>query len=130
VALPGPAEDHNPTTAGRLSELLGGRSDIPYARRMEAARLVEDLTASSQGGWYSVISLHGGGSPEAMKMEIWRNYPVGNKVDLVERLLDRGVLGDQARQITANRQPGRCCVQGCMVPLPDPKVVSLQKKQA
>jgi 4-hydroxybutyryl-CoA dehydratase/vinylacetyl-CoA-Delta-isomerase len=130
VALPGPAEDHNPATAGRLSELLGGRSDIPYARRMEAARLVEDLTASSQGGWYSVISLHGGGSPEAMKMEIWRNYPVGNKVDLVERLLDRGVLGDQVRQITANRQPGRCCVQGCMVPLPNSKVVSLQKKQA
>ena len=47
-----------------------------------------------QGGWYSVISLHGGGSPAAMKQEIWRNYPVGNKVELVERLLDRGVLAD------------------------------------
>lgn len=130
VALPGPDEDHNPATAGRLSELLGGRSDIPYDKRIEVARLVEDLTASSQGGWYSVISLHGGGSPEAMKMDIWRNYPVGNKVDLVERLLERGVLADQVRQISANRQPGRCCVQGCMVPLPDPKVVSLQKKKA
>lgn len=128
VALPGPDQDHNPATAGRLSELLGGRSDIPYDKRIEVARLVEDLTASSQGGWYSVISLHGGGSPEATRMEIWRNYPVGSKVDLVERLLERGVLGDQARRITANRQPGRCCVQGCMVPLPDPKVVSLKKK--
>jgi 4-hydroxybutyryl-CoA dehydratase/vinylacetyl-CoA-Delta-isomerase len=77
-----------------------------------------------------VISLHGGGSPEAMKKEIWRHYPVGNKVDLVERLLERGALADQARKITLNRQPGRCCVQGCMVPLPDPKVISLQKKQA
>jgi len=130
VALPGPEEDHNPATAGRLSELLAGRSDIPYEKRIEAARLIEDLTASSQGGWYSVISLHGGGSPEAMKKEIWRHYPVGNKVDLVERLLERGALADQARKITLNRQPGRCCVQGCMVPLPDPKVISLQKKQA
>ena len=130
VALPGPDEDHNPATAGRLSELLAGRADIPYDKRIEVARLVEDLTASSQGGWYSVISLHGGGSPEAMKREIWRHYPVGNKVDLVERLLDRGLLGDEVRQITANRQPGRCCVQGCMVPLPDPKVISLQKKKA
>jgi 4-hydroxybutyryl-CoA dehydratase/vinylacetyl-CoA-Delta-isomerase len=130
VALPGPEEDHNPATAGRLSELLAGRSDIPYDRRIEAARLIEDLTASSQGGWYSVISLHGGGSPEAMKREIWRHYPLGNKVDLVERLLERGVLSDPVRRITANRQPGRCCVQGCMVPLPDPKVISLQKKKA
>jgi 4-hydroxybutyryl-CoA dehydratase/vinylacetyl-CoA-Delta-isomerase len=128
VALPGPEEDHNPATGGRLSELLGGRSDIPYEKRIEVARLVEDLTASSQGGWYSVISLHGGGSPEAMKMEIWRNYPVGSKVDLVERLMERGVLPEQARSITKNRQPGRCCVQGCMVPLPNPKVVSLKKK--
>jgi 4-hydroxybutyryl-CoA dehydratase / vinylacetyl-CoA-Delta-isomerase len=130
VALPGPEEDHNPATAGRLSELLAGRADIPYQKRIEVARLIEDLTASSQGGWYSVISLHGGGSPEAMKMEIWRNYPLGNKVELVERLMDREVLSDQTRSILRNRQPGRCCVQGCMVALPDPKVVSLQKKKA
>ncbi|HVL56806.1 MAG TPA: 4-hydroxyphenylacetate 3-hydroxylase N-terminal domain-containing protein [Burkholderiaceae bacterium] len=118
VALPGPDEDHNPAVAGRLSEVLAARSDIPYEKRIEVARLIEDLTASHQGGWYSVISLHGGGSPDAMKLEIYRNYPLGNKVDLVERLLDRGVLADQTRKITRNRQPGRCCVAGCQVPQP------------
>ena len=80
-----------------------------------------------RGGWYALISLHGGGSPAAMKQEIWRRYPVGDKVALVERLLDRGVLAqpDATRPITRNRQPGRCCDQGCtrtgqpvMVPLP------------
>jgi 4-hydroxybutyryl-CoA dehydratase/vinylacetyl-CoA-Delta-isomerase len=88
------------------------------------ARFLEDLTASYQGGWYSLISLHGGGSPEAMKTEIWRNYPLGDKVDLV---LDRGVLADATRKITRNRQPGRCCATGCfapdaprLVPLPMP----------
>ncbi|HEX7440529.1 MAG TPA: 4-hydroxyphenylacetate 3-hydroxylase N-terminal domain-containing protein [Caldimonas sp.] len=116
VTLPGPDEDHNPATAGRLSEVLGARSDIPYEKRIEVARFVEDLTASYQAGWYSVISLHGGGSPEAMKMEIWRNYPLGNKVDLVERLLERGILTDETRAITRNRQPGRCCDSGCLVP--------------
>ena len=130
VSLPGPEEDHNPATGGRLSELLGGRSDIPYERRIEVARLIEDLTASSQGGWYSVISLHGGGSPEAMKMEIWRRYPLGNKVDLVERLLERGVLADQVRQISRNRQPGRCCIEGCMVPLPEPAPLALHPKKS
>lgn len=120
VTLPGPEEDHNPATAGRLSDLLAARSDIPYERRIEIARLMEDLTASYQAGWYSIISLHGGGSPEAMQMEIWRNYPLGNKVELVERLLERGVLANELtgeiRKITRNRQPGRCCVEGCSVP--------------
>ena len=60
-----------------------------------------------------------------MKQEIWRNYPVGDKVRLVERLLERGVVDDGTRPITRNRQPGRCCDHGCtqpgraiMVPLP------------
>jgi 4-hydroxybutyryl-CoA dehydratase/vinylacetyl-CoA-Delta-isomerase len=61
-----------------------------------------------------------------MKQEIWRNYPVGDKVALVERLLERGVLAAEDRAITRNRQPGRCCDPGCtqpgqavMVPLPE-----------
>ena len=63
VALPGPDEDHNPATAAQLSAVLGGRPDIPAAQRAEVARFIEDLTASHQGGWYSLISLHGGGEP-------------------------------------------------------------------
>ena len=125
VALPGPDEDHNPATAAKLSEVLQANPDIPYDKRIQTARFIEDLTASYQGGWYSVISLHGGGSPAAMKQEIWRNYPVGSKVELVERLLERGVLHDDRRAITQNRQPGSCCDTGCtapgqpvMVPLP------------
>jgi len=119
VALPGPDEDHNPETAASLAAVLGGRPDIPAAQRLEVARFIEDLTASNQGGWYSVISLHGGGSPEAMKREIWRNYPVYEKRELVERLLDRGVLDEGKR---TSRQPGRCCARGCQAPeLPSTK---------
>jgi 4-hydroxybutyryl-CoA dehydratase/vinylacetyl-CoA-Delta-isomerase len=132
VTLPGPDEDHNPATAATLADVLRASPSVPYDKRIEVARFVEDLTASYQGGWYSVISLHGGGSPAAMKQEIWRNYPLGNKVELVERLLDRGVLAqDGRRPITRNRQPGRCCDQGCsaagqpvMVPLPEPQAKS------
>jgi 4-hydroxybutyryl-CoA dehydratase/vinylacetyl-CoA-Delta-isomerase len=116
VALPGPDEDHNPATAAKLSEILQASPEVPYDKRIQTARFIEDLTASYQGGWYSVISLHGGGSPAAMKQEIWRNYPVGSKVELVERLLERGVLHDEQRAITKNRQPGRCCDTGCTTP--------------
>lgn len=117
VALPGPEEDHNPATAATLAEVLRANPAVPYDKRIEVARFVEDLTASYQGGWYSVISLHGGGSPAAMKQEIWRHYPLGDKVDLVERLLDRGALVERPdRPITRNRQPGRCCDRGCTAP--------------
>lgn len=116
VALPGPDEDHNPETAAKLSDVLRANPAVPYDKRIEAARLIEDLTASYQGGWYSLISLHGGGSPAAMKQEIWRNYPVGSKVELVERLLERGVLHDPKRPITQNREPGKCCDNGCTAP--------------
>jgi 4-hydroxybutyryl-CoA dehydratase/vinylacetyl-CoA-Delta-isomerase len=94
VTLPGPDEDHNPVTAARLADVLRAAPDVPYDKRIQTARFMEDLTASYQAGWYSVISLHGGGSPAAMKQEIWRHYPVGDKVALVERLLDRGVAAD------------------------------------
>jgi 4-hydroxybutyryl-CoA dehydratase / vinylacetyl-CoA-Delta-isomerase len=116
VTLPGPDEDHNPATAAQLADVLRANPQVPYERRIQTARFIEDLTASYQGGWYSVISLHGGGSPAAMKQEIYRNYPIGNKVDLVERLLERGLSTDPDRAITANRQPGKCCAQGCVVP--------------
>ncbi len=113
VALPGPDEDHNPETAASLAAVLAGRPDVPASHRLEVARLMEDLTAAHTGGWMSLISLHGGGSPEAMKREIWRNYPVGEKAELVEKLLDRGVLDEGQR---TSKQPGRCCATGCEVP--------------
>jgi 4-hydroxybutyryl-CoA dehydratase/vinylacetyl-CoA-Delta-isomerase len=125
VTLPGPDEDHNPQTGARLADVLRANPDVPYGKRIKTARFLEDLTAGYQGGWYSVISLHGGGSPAAMKQEIWRNYPVGSKVELVERLLERGVgadgsptaaAHDPGRPITRNRQPGRCCDTGCTAP--------------
>jgi 4-hydroxybutyryl-CoA dehydratase/vinylacetyl-CoA-Delta-isomerase len=41
-------------------------------------------------------------------------------VELVERLLERGIAGDTAtrapRAITQNRQAGRCCDSGCTTP--------------
>ena len=117
VTLPGPDEDHNPETAASLTAVLSGRQDIPAQQRMEVARFIEDLTVSHQSGWYSVISLHGGGSPEAMKREIWRNYPVMDKMNLVEQLLDRGIIEEGKR---VSKQPGRCCVSGCEVPSPSP----------
>jgi 4-hydroxybutyryl-CoA dehydratase / vinylacetyl-CoA-Delta-isomerase len=126
VTLPGPDEDHNPETGAKLADVLQASPEVPYDKRIQTARFIEDLTAGYQGGWYSLISLHGGGSPAAMKQELWRHYPVGSKVDLVERLLERGVLHDADRAITKNRQPGKCCDMGCSAP-GQPVMVDLPK---
>lgn len=115
VALPGPDEDHNPATRGDLMDMLATRPDIPHQHRMDVARFMHDLTASDSAGWMSVISLHGGGSPEAMRREIYRYYPLQERRELVERLLDRGAL-NLDDETSRNRQPGRCCPVGCQVP--------------
>ncbi len=122
VALPNPAEDHNPETRADLAAVLAGRADVPYAQRAQVARFIEDLTASDAGGWMSVISLHGGGSPEAMKREIYRRYPIQERQLLVARLIDRGLLAaSQTPRLGAAGQPGQCCDTGCTIPeLPRP----------
>lgn len=114
VALPGPEEDHNPATAVSLDAVLQGNKTVPAEQRKKTARLMEDLTASHQGGWYSVISLHGGGSPAAMKREIWRQYPVYEKKEIVQKLTERDLLERNGKK--PDRQPGRCCTVGCRVP--------------
>ena len=116
VSLPGPEEDHNPVTAGNLADVLRCHDDVPYQHRAEVARFIEDLTASSTAGWYSTISMHGGGSPAAMGLEIFRSYPVQDKVELVEKLLDRGVMADESGNPASTKQPGRCCPSGCEIP--------------
>jgi 4-hydroxybutyryl-CoA dehydratase/vinylacetyl-CoA-Delta-isomerase len=121
VALPSPDEDHNPAVAAQLDQIFAGRPGQPEGRRVELARVLEDLTVSSQGGWYSLISLHGGGSPEAMKREIWRHYPIAEKTQLVEALMERGVLADGSEP-SRSKQPGKCCATGCRPPVMTPRL--------
>ncbi len=113
VTLPSPEEDHNPETGADLAAVLQARPDVPYDKRARVARFIEDITASYSGGWMSTISLHGGGSPEAMKREIHRRYPIMQRQELVERLMNRGALSDSPAE---SEQPGQCCDTGCTPP--------------
>ena len=86
VTSPYPEDMEVPSVKDRLSRYLKGREDIPADHRLKIARLLEDITASYQGGWYSVISIHGGGSPEAERMEIMRKYDLDERKSLVEKI--------------------------------------------
>lgn len=114
ATLPAPEDDHNPVSGIDLGELLGGRPDIPYDKRARIARFMEDLSVSDTAGWYSTISLHGGGSPEAMKREIFRRYPIPQRKRLVERLINRGAAAEANGEAASDAaQPGQCCDTGC-----------------
>ncbi|MFT5111922.1 MAG: 4-hydroxybutyryl-CoA dehydratase/vinylacetyl-CoA-Delta-isomerase [Parasphingorhabdus sp.] len=128
VTLPTPEDEHNPETAGDLASMLAGRADIPFQQRASVARFMEDLTASETAGWYSTISLHGGGSPQAMKGEIHRRYPIHDKAELVQRLIDRGAADNGRNTDERAEQPGQCCDTGCVPEAPT--VVEFQGKKA
>ena len=76
----------SPAAGERLARYLQGREDIPSDYRVSVARLLEDITASYQGGWYSVISISGGGSPEATRLEVMRRYDIDERKSLVEKI--------------------------------------------
>ena len=97
---------------GRLAVRRAGRAarTFPPTSASRSPRFIEDLTASHQGGWYSVdqpARRRIAGSDEAGDLA---QLPGVEKVELVERLLDRGVLADGRR---VSKQPGRCCETGC-----------------
>ena len=116
VALPGPDEDHNPETSGvaRCGHAADGRT-FPPTSASRSARFIEDLTASYEARL--VLGDHAArrrlaGSDEAGDLAQLSGL---EKVELVERLLDRGIL-DEGRRVS--KQPGRCCATGCQVPEP------------
>jgi len=89
VTSPYPEDMENPDLKDKLTDYLQGREDIPTDHRLKIARLLEDITASYQGGWYSTISIVGGGPPEAQKMEIVRKYDIEERKSLVQMIIQQ-----------------------------------------
>jgi 4-hydroxybutyryl-CoA dehydratase/vinylacetyl-CoA-Delta-isomerase len=52
-----------------------------------------------------------------MKQEIWRNYPVGLNLEVVARILDRGVLHNETPAITKNRNRGAAAIWAARRPV-------------
>jgi len=86
VTMP-PEEDFaQPPTAAYLEKYLRGRAEVSTADRIRCFRLIEDITASAMGGLLLVAGVHGGGSPEAEKITILRQYDVAARKALARRL--------------------------------------------
>jgi hypothetical protein len=90
----------------QLRRVLPKRADAAGMLEQEQPHTVGEQRRVFPGGGVSVQSQ--GQQPQHSCFHgADYNYPVGSKVDLVERLLERGVADDPQRAITANRQPGK-----------------------
>ncbi|MFQ5998098.1 MAG: 4-hydroxyphenylacetate 3-hydroxylase family protein [Candidatus Bathyarchaeia archaeon] len=84
VTQPSTADEENPETSPYIQKYLAANSSA--TQRSKMLRLIEDLTGSSQSAWFSVISMQGGGPPQAEKIEIVRKYDLTEKKQLAEKL--------------------------------------------
>lgn len=86
VNAPTPEDVASPENAALIAKYLVGRPGVPASQRIEMARFLQDLTASDEAGWYALISAHGGGSPEALRLSAVRNYDIAERQQLARRL--------------------------------------------
>ena len=86
ATLPTPEDVAAPENAELVRRYLDGAVAGGAEHRINVARLLQDLSASDEGGWYALISLHGGGSPEAMRASAVRQYDLDSRRELARRL--------------------------------------------
>jgi 4-hydroxybutyryl-CoA dehydratase / vinylacetyl-CoA-Delta-isomerase len=79
VTAPTPEDMAIPEAGELIDRYLVGKHGVTAEERIRMARFLEDLTASKEGGFYALISLHGGGSPEAMRMSAVRHYDMDSQ---------------------------------------------------
>jgi 4-hydroxybutyryl-CoA dehydratase/vinylacetyl-CoA-Delta-isomerase len=84
--VPTSEDVHSTENAALIEKYLAGAPGIPTSHRINMARFLQDLTASKEGGWYGLISAHGGGSPEALRISAVRRYDLKSRRQLARRL--------------------------------------------
>jgi 4-hydroxybutyryl-CoA dehydratase/vinylacetyl-CoA-Delta-isomerase len=74
VTGPSGRDLESPEIGPYLRKYLAGKQGISGAERLQAFKMVRDLTASDFGGYQEVLAVHAEGSIEAEKLAIFRSY--------------------------------------------------------
>ncbi|MDD3705114.1 MAG: 4-hydroxyphenylacetate 3-hydroxylase family protein [Clostridiaceae bacterium] len=82
ATLPYEADYKNPETKEYIDKYLKANPDVPTEHRIRLARLIENMT----GGTALAESMHGAGSPQAMKVMIYRESNMEHKKKLAKKL--------------------------------------------
>ncbi|MBI4734776.1 MAG: gamma-aminobutyrate dehydratase [candidate division NC10 bacterium] len=64
----------SPEIGGYVKKYLAGKKGVSGDKRLQAFKMVRDLTASDFGGYQEVLAVHAEGSIEAEKLAIFRSY--------------------------------------------------------
>jgi 4-hydroxybutyryl-CoA dehydratase/vinylacetyl-CoA-Delta-isomerase len=86
VTLPSEGEYRHPELGPLLDKYLKGRADVPTEYRMRILRLIENMTLGRNAVGYLTESLHGAGSPQAQRIQIYRLMQIDFKQQLAKRL--------------------------------------------
>jgi aromatic ring hydroxylase len=63
----------NPKTKPYIYKYLKAKANVPTEHRFRAIKLAEDLTVYGMVGWLTTVTCHGGGSPQAMMVTLYRS---------------------------------------------------------
>jgi 4-hydroxybutyryl-CoA dehydratase/vinylacetyl-CoA-Delta-isomerase len=85
VTLPSEEDYRSAELGGALKKYLAGPAHLAVDDRVRCFRLVEDMTASKFAGLLMVAGVHGGGSPEAERLAIYRSYDLESRKELAKR---------------------------------------------
>ena len=86
VTLPAEDDYRHPEVGPLLEKYLQGRADVPTEDRMRILRLIENMTLGRNAVGYLTESLHGAGSPQAQRIQIYRQMQIDFKQRLAKRL--------------------------------------------
>jgi aromatic ring hydroxylase len=74
VTGPSGRDLQSPEIGPHVKKYLAGKKGIAGDKRLQAFKMVRDLTASDFGGYQEVLAVHAEGSIEAEKLAIFRSY--------------------------------------------------------
>jgi len=85
VTMPSEADYRSQEVGGYLRKYLAGPAHLAVDDRVRCFRLIEDMSASKFGGLLMVAGVHGGGSPEAERLAIYRSYDLETRKEIARR---------------------------------------------
>ena len=86
ATMPSEADYRHEEIGPLLDKYLRGRADVPTEHRMRIMRLIENMTLGRNAVGYLTESMHGAGSPQAQRIQIYRYMQLDFKQQLAQRL--------------------------------------------
>jgi 4-hydroxybutyryl-CoA dehydratase/vinylacetyl-CoA-Delta-isomerase len=92
VTMPSEADLHNPETGDLIRKYLTANPEVDVEDRMRILRLIENMCIGRNAVNYLTESVHGAGSPQAQRIQMYRQMQLSYRMKLAQRLagIDEG----------------------------------------